>query len=282
MARSADYAPAHAGLADSYVLLTGEFAALPRAEGAARAVASASRALAIDPTLAEAYTSLAFANFFLLWNWDAAGQQFERALQLNPSYATAHHRYGNYLSDIGREEEAVVAIRRAAELDPSSPIISRDVAWPLFYSRRYDEALAQLDSTLATFPEYSPAERLRARTLAQRGEHAEAVRLFEQQKLKSDTARTRCELAWAYALAGRREDAENELRSALAQKAGLYQYDVALAYTALKRPDEALAALERAYEGRDSDMVNLKHDPRFDSLRSNVRYVRLLAQMRFP
>ncbi len=282
VARSPDYAPAHAGLADTYILLTGDFAALPRAEGAAEAIASASRALTIDPELVEAYASLAFANFFLLWDWTAAEQQFKRALDVNPSYATAHHWYGNYLSDIGREDEALVEIRRAQELDPQSPIISRDVAWPLFFSRRYDEAISQLDITLAAFPAYLPAERLRARALAQRGDHAEAVRQFEQQKLRSDGPRPRCELAWAYALAGRRDEAMRELQSALAAKSGVYQYDVALALTALGRRNEALAALERAFEERDSTMVNLKHDPRFDSLRADPRYGRLLTLMRFP
>jgi len=280
--RSPQYAPAHAGLADTYVLLAGDFGALPREQGAAEAMASASRALALDPNLAEAHTSLAFTNFFLLWNWAAAEQHFKRALELNPSYATAHHWYGNYLSDIGREDEALVEIRRALDLDPLSSIISRDVAWPLFFSRRYDEALSQLDETLAAFPGYLPAERLRARALAQRGDHAEAVRQFELQKTRSDTPRTRCELAWAYALAGRRREALNELRSAQAQTAGIYAYDVALVFAALNQRDEAFAALERAFRDRDPTMVNLKHDPRFDPLRSDPRYARLVAQMRFP
>ncbi len=280
--RNPNYAAAHAGLADSYVLLTGDFAAMPRAAGAAEAIASASRALAIDPTLAEAYTSLAFANFFLLWNWDSAEQQFKRALELNPSYATAHQWYGNYLSDIGREDEALVEMRRALELDPLSPIISRDVAWPLFYSRRYDEAITHLDSTLATFPDYIPAERLRARALAQRGNHAEAVKVFEALKQRGDNPRSRCELAWAYALAGKLPEARKELDSAIAEKTGVYQYDVALALTAMGRRDEALSALERAIDERDPTMVNLKHDPRFDPLRNDPRYGRLLAQMRFP
>jgi tetratricopeptide (TPR) repeat protein len=281
-ARSPDYAPAYAGLADTYVLLTGDFAAFPRAEGAAEAIAHASRALTIDPGLAEAYASLAFANFFLQWDFAAAGQQFQKALELNPSYATAHHWYGNYLSDMGKEENALAEIRRALDLDPLSAIISRDVAWPLFFTRRYDEAIAQLDRTLAAFPEYSPAERLRARALAQRGEHTEAVRQFEQQKLRADSARSRCELAWSYALAGRRAQALAELRSAEALKTGVYPYDVALVYAALHEPDEALSALERAFQERDSTMVNLRHDPRFDSLRSDPRYQRLLGQMRFP
>jgi TolB-like protein len=281
-ARSPEYAPAYAGLADTYVLLTGDFAVLPRAEGAAQAIAHASRALAIDPGLAEAYTSLAFANFFLQWDFAASDQQFRQALSLNPSYATAHHWYGNYLSDMGKEEEAIVSIRRAVALDPMAPIISRDVAWPLFFSRRYDEAIAQLDITLTSVPAYLPAERLRARALAMRGDHVEAVRQFEQQKLRADGARPRCELAWAYALAGRRNEALAELRSALALKSGLYWYDVALVHAALRDSARALEALERAFEERDSTMVNLRHDPRFDLLRTDARYQRLVAQMRFP
>ena len=281
-ARSPDYAPAYAGLADTYVLLTGDFGVFPRAEGAAETIANASRALALDPGLAEAYTSLAFANFFLQWDFAAAGEQFAKALELNPSYATARHWYGNYLSDMGQEEKALVEMQRALDLDPFSPIISRDIAWPLFFSRRYDAAIAQLDLTLAAFPGYLPAERLRARALAQRGQHAEAIRQFEQQKVRGDSARARCELAWALALAGRRKEAQTELRSAEALATGVYPYDVALVYAALNEPDAALAALERAFRERDSTMVNLRHDPRFDALRSDSRYQQLVALMRFP
>lgn len=282
IARSPDHAPAHAGLADTYVLLAGDFGAVPREEGAAQAIAAASRALEIDPGLAEAHTSLAFTMFFLKWDWSAAEHQFQRALELNPSYATAHHWYGNFLSDIGREEEALTEIRRALELDPLSPIISRDVAWPLFFSRRYDEAIAQLNVTLTTHPGYLAAERLRARVLAQKGSTAEAIRAFQQQKARGDTPRARCELAWAYALAGRRRDAHRELQSALGQKTGVYHYDVALVHTALDQIDEAFQSLDRAYEERDPTMVNLRHDPRFDRLRSDPRYERLVALMRFP
>jgi serine/threonine-protein kinase len=282
IARSPDYAPAYAGVADTYVLLTGDFGAFPRAEGAAEAIAHASRALAIDPGLAEAYTSLAFANFFLQWDFEAAGQQFQKALELNPSYATAHHWYGNYLSDMGREEEALEEMQRAFTLDPLSPIISRDVAWPLFFSRRYKEAVERLDATLAAFPGYLPAERLRARAIALLGNPMEAVRQFEQQKGRADNPRARCELAWAYALAGRRQEAVAELQSAESLVTGVYAYDVALVHAALNQPDQAIAALERAFKERDPTMVNLRHDPRFDSLRSDPRFHQIIAQMRFP
>jgi tetratricopeptide (TPR) repeat protein len=282
VSRSPDYGPAHAGLADTYVLLTGDFGVLPRAEGAALAIASASRALSLDPTLAEAYTSLAFANFFLLWNWEAADQQFQRALDLNPSYATARHWYGNYLSDLGREDAALAEIRRALEIDPRSPIINRDVAWPLFHSGRYDEAVAHLDEVLAKFPGYLAAERLRARALTMRGDAEEALQRFQEQHARDPSPRSRCELAWAYARAGRKDAATRELRAALAAEHGLYYYDVAVVYAALGRSDEALEALGRAFDERDPTMVNVKHDPRLASLRGDPRYARLLAQMRFP
>ena len=280
--RSPDYAPAYAGLADTYVLLAGDFAALPPSQGAALAVAHATRALSIDPGLAEAHTSLAFANFFLLWEFTVAGQQFEKAIELNPSYPIAHQWYGNYLSDMGQEDRALVAMRRALDLDPLSPIISRDVAWPLFFSRRYDDAVAQLDVTLAAFPGYLPAERLRARSLAMRGEHDEAIRQFQQQKARADGTRPRCELAWAYALAGQREQARAELRDAAALKAPVYPYDVALVHTALSDAPAALDALEQGFREHDATMVNLRHDPRLDTLRADPRYRQLVALMRFP
>jgi TolB-like protein/Tfp pilus assembly protein PilF len=283
VAKDPAYAAAHAGIADTYVLLAGDYAAVSRDEGAARAIAAASRALALDPNLAEACTSLAFTNFFLNWNFAAADEQFRRALILNPSYATAHQWYGNYLSDMGQEEEALVQMRWALDLDPLSPIISRDVAWPLFFSRRYDEALAQLNTTLMDHPGYLPAERLIARTYAQKGDTAEAVRRFEALKQRDDTARSRAELAWAYARDGRKADAERELIAMRRMpSSAVYPYDLALVLTVLNRPEAALDALEEAYRQRDPTMVNLKHDPRLEPLRTRPRFAQLLSLMRFP
>jgi TolB-like protein/Tfp pilus assembly protein PilF len=283
IAVESDYAPAHAGLADTYVLLAGDFGAIARDVGAREATASASRAIALDPGLGEAYASLAFTNFFLKWDWVRAEEQFKQALRLSPNYATAHQWYGNYLSDMGREEEGLREMRRALELDPLSAIISRDVAWPLFFSRRYDEAIQQLKLTLAQHAGYLPAERLLARAYAQKGDFREALPRFEAMKAKDDTSRTRCELAWAYARAKRDEDASRLLKTVYdARSTAPYPYDLALIFSAQNRLDDAFDALNRAFEQRDPTMVNLKHDPRFDALRADPRYVRLLALMRFP
>jgi tetratricopeptide (TPR) repeat protein len=277
------YAPAYAGVADSYALLAGDFGAVPRDAGADAATASALRAIALDPTLAEAHASLAFTDFFLKWNWAEAEKGFRRAIELNPSYATAHQWFGNFLSDMGREEEGLAEMKRAQTLDPLSPIISRDVAWPLFFSRRYDEAIQQLQSTLLMHPDYVSAERLLARAQAMKGQSIDAVSMFERLRAKDSTSRSRCELAWAYALAGRRDDAMRELERARAMtESPIYPYDEALVLTALGRGTPALDALDRAYEQRDPTLVNVKHDPRLDALRSDPRYGRLLSLMRFP
>jgi eukaryotic-like serine/threonine-protein kinase len=276
------YAPSYAGAADSYTLLGGDYGAVPRDAAFKAALANASKAIEIDPSLGEAYASLGFAHRVLNWDWRVAEEHFRHAIALNPSYATAHQWYGILLSDLGREDESLAEMKRALELDPLSPIISRDVAWPLFFARRYDEAIQQLTTTLASHPGYASAERLMARAMAQKGSHDEAIRYFEALARRDAGPRAACELAWAYARAGRRADAERELARALASESHLYPYDLALVHTALGRTDDALAALERGYAERDATMLNLKHDPRLDALRGAPRFRALLDRMRFP
>jgi eukaryotic-like serine/threonine-protein kinase len=277
------YAPAHAGLADTYVLLAGDYGAISPSVGAGEAAANANRALAIDPNLAEAYASLGFADYFLKWDWSNAEARFARALELNPSYAAARQWYANYLSDIGREADALREMRRAFELDPLSAIISRDVAWPMFFARQYDDAIEQLQATLLKHPGYISAERLLARAYAQKGDFTRSIPLFESLKRRTDNPRTRCEVAWVYALAGRAADARRELASAYTiVSSRVYPYDVALVLTALNQKSRALDALQRAFDEHDPTMVNLRHDPRLDGLRSDPRFTELESQMRFP
>jgi Flp pilus assembly protein TadD len=139
-----------------------------------------------------------------------------------------------------------------------------------------------LTATLAKYPGFLSAERLLARTVAQKGDVKDAVRRFEANSLRDKSARAACELAWAYALAGRTADAERTLAAARASGSRVYPYDLAMVYTALGRTEEALDALERGYVERDATMLNLKHDPRLDALRTNPRFTALLDKMRFP
>jgi len=142
------YARAHAGLADVHLLGYG-----PAGDGGLPlALAAARRALAIDPALAEAHTSLAYATMLYEWDWAAAERSFLRAIELDPSYATAHQWYAELLVTLGRTEEAIREVRVAESLDPLSMIISWNVARILAFSRRHEEALAQLDRVAQRYP----------------------------------------------------------------------------------------------------------------------------------
>ena len=150
--RDSGFALAWSGLAESYVVPAARMSpaeALPRAEEAAR------RALALDSTLAPAHTALAGALMTYHWDWEGAGRAFRRAMELDPRYATAHQWYGEWLAARGRTEEGVAAARRAEELDPYSMIILWNVARNLYFDRRYDEAVAQLDELRGLYPNAS-------------------------------------------------------------------------------------------------------------------------------
>ena len=121
------YAPAYAGLADSYIMF-GSYGIMPTKEVYPRARAAAQKALEIDESLAEAHASLANVSFRYYWDWPAAEKEYKRALELNPNYASAHQWYGQCLSGMGRYNEGIHWSRRAVELDPLSPVINRDLA----------------------------------------------------------------------------------------------------------------------------------------------------------
>ena len=145
--RDPQYAPAYAGQADVYALLPGglsPFTAYPLAK------AAAAKAIALDPTLAEAQTSLAFATFIFDRDYPRAEVTFQRALEANAGYATAHHWYGEYLSAMGRLDEALDELARAKTLDPLSPSIRDSIGSTLFLARRYDDAIAELRANLET------------------------------------------------------------------------------------------------------------------------------------
>src|SRR5262249_33708945 len=131
--------------------LTSQYEMIPKAR------AEAQTALELDPTLAEAYTTLALIAMNYDWAWDEADRLYQRAIQLNPYYATAHAWRGEYLAYMGRFEEGLAELRRGQELDPLSLIIATDVGKALILARRYDDALRQLDRVLEVDPQFAQA-----------------------------------------------------------------------------------------------------------------------------
>jgi Tfp pilus assembly protein PilF len=272
-------------MADAYIALgIPAFGPLPPLEARRLAKQALNRALELNPNLVEAHSSLAFTAFLHDWDWETAQKGFDKALALNPQYAQAHHWYAEFLNEMGRFDEALSEVRRAQALDPLSILINRDVAWHFFCQRRYDEAIAQLHETLTLDPGYPPAVTLLARSLAAKGDYAEALARLEQVKGRTSDVSYLSFRGYIEAASGQRSRAESTLAElrAVAGREYVPPYYVALIYTALGRGANAASELERAYNEQDSTLVTVNIDPRFDPLRGDPRFQALIARMRFP
>ncbi len=277
--RDPRFAEAYVGLAEAYPLLSAYWGVMSSGRAYELSVQATERALAIDDTIGEAWASQAFAHYALAWDWQKAREGFQRALSLAPHAAEVHHWYADYLSSIGHHEEALVHSRLAESRSPLSSVYGRRVAWALYFARRYNEAIDQLNKILKTHPDFVPAKTLLARALVQRGRYEEAV---AELQTVGDTYSAM--LAQVHATAGRREEARAVLEKLLAGKTAdpVLPFEVALVYAALGEADPAMEWLEKGFQGHDANMVNVKTSPILDSLRGDERFEDLLQRMAFP
>jgi serine/threonine protein kinase/tetratricopeptide (TPR) repeat protein len=276
--RDPEYALAYAGLADAYNLL-GVYGVVSRAEAGARASAAASKALALDASLAEAHASLALVHQER-FEWDAAEQAFKRALELRPGYATAHHWYAAYLAGHGRAPDAMIEIRRALALDPLSLSINAELAAILILARRYDEAIVQLEQTLQMDPSFSMAHLMLAEAYAHKGAYDRALDQVDRARALEGTSwDLHANVGYIFAMAGRRAEAER-IAAELVERDRLKEEGAAggaaAIYAGLGQNDRAFEWLNRARDLRDPLIAYLKVDPKFDSLRGDHRFDRLL------
>ncbi|MFI5279204.1 MAG: protein kinase [Gemmatimonadales bacterium] len=281
--RDPTHAPSFSGLADCYNILAPW---LPPRLGYQKAKAAAKRALELNPALAEAHTSLAFTQLFSDWDWAASEAGFRRAITLDPGYATGHQWYAEYLTAMGRFDEALIEARAAEELDPLSYAMPTTLVNVFYYARRYDEALEYDRRMAAVSPQQATLGGLadRARVLEQSGRATEAVTEYLGVLQRDDDPRIHTGLACAYALAGRPDEALAEL-ARLEAKAGeefVPPYSVAGPLALLGHLDAAFAKLEEAFATHDRGMVWLRVNPRFDPLRGDGRYDSLVLRMAFP
>ncbi len=275
------YALPYAGLADAYNIL-GDLNVLRPAEAGAQAKAAVTRALELDSQIAEAYTSLAFLRFFFEWDWSGAEQAFEQAIALNPSYATAHQWYAEYLASQGRFDEAVAEARRGRALDPLALVIATSLADVHFFARQYDEAIAILRDTAALDPAFIAAHTDLGRAYTQKGRFDEAIAEFElAARPGQGNPNASPGLAYACAVAGRRDEATRTLEALLARRATaiVSAHAIAVIHMALGDKEQAFEWLERAYQEHDRALVWLKVHPRLDPLRSDQRFDDLLRRM---
>jgi tetratricopeptide (TPR) repeat protein len=281
-----NYALAYAGLSDCYAIISAEiFGTMPASEAAPKARAAAVRALELDPTLAEAQTSLATEKFNYEWDWSGAAQGFERAIGLNPSYATAYQRYSLYLIAMGRAQDSFAQIQKARALDPLSLSINFSLGWRLYMARQYDAAITQLKDTLEMDPSYELPHLVTGQAYEQKGNYALAIpELRKAVELSRGTPLMVSALAHAYARSGNRAEAEKLLGQLQAKSMNHYvsPYYFAIVCVGLGRTEEALDWLEKAFGDRSNGLVFLKVEPELDDLRSNSRFIALQQKLEFP
>jgi tetratricopeptide (TPR) repeat protein len=276
-----NYAQAYTGLADSYALMGDwEYGVLSPAEALPKAKAAATRALALDNSLGEAHTSLAFVLDLFDWDWKSAESEYRLAVELSPSYATAHQWYAWHLIVLGRNSEALNEIRRAKSLDPLSLIISADMADLLLVARLYDESIQQSRKTMEMDPRFAVAHYQLGQAFVQKHMYKEAIAELQKAIGFSEGNKTfRSNLAYAYAVSGRRNEAVEILDDLKNRPDGGFSNasEIALIYVGLDEKDRAMTWLDKAFEERFNPSVLLR--PCFDPLRSDPRFRDLLRRI---
>lgn len=274
-----DYAPAYAGIADCLTLL-GIWGVESIAKSVEQARGSALHAVLADDLLPEAHGSLALVRWIYDWNWPQAEREFKRALELNPSYATAHQWYAYFLASRGRFPEALAAIQQARELDPLSLSIRTDVGEINAWARHYDTAVAELRGVVDADPDFPMAHNILGLTYVLQGRLTDGITALERARQIDDGPRMMSTLAYAYGVAGNHARARALLRElqSLTIRRNVSPFAFALVHAGLGERNEALAWLQRAFHERSDTMAIIGVYPWLDGLRSDPRFADLLQQ----
>lgn len=277
------YAQAYAGLADCYVLLAPYGVAAP-IDSFPKAKAAAIKALEIDPRLAEARTTLAYALALYDWDYQGAVREFKQAISLSPNYATAHQWYATTLSALGRFDEALREIEIAKQLDPLSGMINSDYAGHLYGVRRYDEAIGQYKKTLEMYPDLGSARAGLVLVYEERARYDEAVAEYEK-KLAADGEREEVikSLRQSYRQAGIRGYWKSllDLLKGYTRRGGQWYLEIAVLHIRLGEKEQAYEWLERGYRARAPAMVWIKTEPPLEAIRAEPRFTDLMRRAGF-
>lgn len=251
--------------------------AFPRAENAAL------KALALDARLAAPHATIGYVNLYYRWNWSVAEESFRRAIAIEPTYSTAHQWLSNFLTAMGRFDEAEREMRVAQELDPLSLIANAALGWVFVHAGRHDQAVAQCKRTIALDPNFQLAHMWMGIAGSYLGRHTEAVRATrESVRLSGGSALQLSAHAFTLARSGARDSAQATLDLLhTRERAGQYipSYELAKAHLALGDTTASLLRLERAFDERAHSMALLRVDPQLAGLRDKPRYRALLRKV---
>jgi adenylate cyclase len=275
-------AEAHAGIADAYSTLAWLEFVRPR-QAFPRARTAALTAVRLDGTLAEARASLGFVRFLYDRAWVEAEAEFRRSIALNPNYSTAHQYYSDLLKALGRMDEALTEVRRALELDPLSLGINTALGHVLYLSRRYDDAIVQYRRALELDPAFVQAHLWFGRPYLEKGMYDAAIAEVETAvRLSRESTMSLAVLGHAHASAGHVREAKAILAKLVRRARTQYvpSYWIALVHTGLGDASRAISWLERADRERSAWLAWIKVEPRFDRLRPDPRFARLLRRVK--
>ncbi len=279
-----NYAQAYAALAYAYIFL-GNYGVLPQTEAKPKAKELAEKSLTLDDSLLDGRLALAGIMAEYEWNFAGAAKLYQAAVTQDPNSAAAHQWYSALLSEIGRPEEAIGEIKKAYELDPISLRVGVDFGRAYYWARHYDAAIGRYHKVLELDPNYSSAHSMLGLALLEKREYEQAV--AELQKgvalLPGNDEGYSIWLGYAYAVAGKRNEAQSMLATQVAHHARTHTgaQGIALTYVGLGDKDQAFNWLETAYRERDA-VAMLKAYPFWDSIRSDPRFQDFLRRVGLP
>ncbi|MCH7573299.1 MAG: tetratricopeptide repeat protein, partial [Planctomycetes bacterium] len=282
------YALAHAGRAETFALMS-IYSRRPH-EVMPQALDAANRAIELDPLLAAPHAVLGAYHEGYKYDWVAAEAAYLRAIELDPTYATGHHWYADYLAFQGRGKEAIDHIQRAVSLEPGSMAIQRDTGLPYLHMRDYESALRHYETALARDPDFLSTRSFMGQTLLLMGRGEEAIKQYEQvvarlaQIGQRESLFLQGELGYAYGMTGHREQALAALKLLQdnSTQAIVSQSSIAMIYIGLGDHDQAIAYFERGFQEREFLIATLKFNPLVDSIRNDPRFQDLLDRIGFP
>jgi TolB-like protein/DNA-binding winged helix-turn-helix (wHTH) protein/Tfp pilus assembly protein PilF len=274
------FAAAYAGLADSYSILGSDV--LPAPVASAKAHLAANKALELDPTIAEGHAELGLVEFYYDWDWTRSEQEFRRAIELNPNYATAHHWYSHYLSAMGRFPEAMEEAKKAQQIDPLSLAINTTLMGRYRDLGQYSEAIDASRRTLEMDRNFVPAHISLGSVYEGQSMWPEAIREYQKAvELSNSSPPALASLGHAYGVSGNLNGARKVLASLqqISKRRYVSAFDMAVVFAGIGDSENTFQWLEKAYAGLESQMAFLSVTRRLDSVRSDPRFAELLHRM---